>query len=71
MADPTLAVGATGFTPPLDSGTYTFLVQQTGSANTSYRFDYFVTAVPEPAALGSFGPMILFGLNFLRRNQKK
>ncbi|HEY2840112.1 MAG TPA: PEP-CTERM sorting domain-containing protein [Pirellulales bacterium] len=50
MGDLTLAAGSTGFTPPLGAGTYTFLIQQLG-ANTSYQFDYNVTAVPEPATL--------------------
>src|SRR5688572_22758499 len=36
------APGAQGFTPPLDSGSYVFLIQQLGST-TSYRFDYNVT----------------------------
>jgi hypothetical protein len=49
MANPTLAIGATGLTIPLGPGTYTFLIQQLGDA-TSYRFDYEVVAVPEPAA---------------------
>jgi hypothetical protein len=47
MANPTLAIGATGLTIPLGAGTYTFLIQQLGAA-TSYRFDYQV--VPEPAS---------------------
>ena len=45
------ADGATGYTPPLPAGTYTFLIQQLGS-NVSYEFDMSVTAVPEPAAIG-------------------
>ncbi|HUK83628.1 MAG TPA: PEP-CTERM sorting domain-containing protein [Verrucomicrobiae bacterium] len=65
MGDTTLAVGSQGFTPPLGSGTYTFLIQQTGSAATSYEFDYVV--IPEPAtvllvALGC-------GVIFLRRQR--
>jgi hypothetical protein len=59
MGNTALAVGSQGFTPPLAAGTYTFLIQQLG-ANTSYQFDYNVTAVPEPAtvsllALGALG----------------
>lgn len=50
MGNTTLAIGSQGFTPPLGSGTYTFLIQQTGSAATSYEFDYNV--IPEPASLG-------------------
>jgi hypothetical protein len=49
MGDTSLAAGSQGFTPPLGSGPYTFLIQQTGSAATSYEFDYVV--VPEPASL--------------------
>lgn len=49
MGDTTLAVGSQGFTPPLGSGTYTFLIQQTGSAQTGYEFDYVV--IPEPATV--------------------
>lgn len=65
MGNTTLAVGSQGFTPPLGSGTYTFLIQQTGSAATSYEFDYVV--IPEPAtvllvALGC-------GVIFLRRQR--
>lgn len=49
MGDTNLAAGAQGFTPPLNSGSYAFLIQQTGSAATSYEFDYVV--IPEPATL--------------------
>jgi hypothetical protein len=47
MADPALALGATGLSVPLGTGVYTFLIQQTGSSLTSYQFDYEV--VPEPS----------------------
>jgi len=47
MADPALAVGATGLSIPLGTGVYTFLIQQTGTSLTSYQFDYEV--VPEPS----------------------
>ena len=50
MADPTQDPGASGFTPPLGPGTYTFLFQQLGAA-TNYEFDFTVTAVPEPGSL--------------------
>jgi len=43
------AAGAQGFTPPLGSGSYVFLIQQLGAA-ASYQFDYDVTPVPEPRA---------------------
>ncbi|MCI0535330.1 MAG: hypothetical protein L0Z50_08880 [Verrucomicrobiales bacterium] len=38
------APGAQGFTPPLGSGSYVFLIQQLGAA-TSYQFDYNLTPV--------------------------
>lgn len=56
--DTTLAAGAQGFTPPLGSGTYTFLIQQLG-ASTSYQFDYVVAAVPEPETLTMAGAGLL------------
>ena len=43
-------LGATGFLGPLPSGTYAFWIQDTGTGTASYRFDFAVTAVPEPAA---------------------
>jgi hypothetical protein len=46
-----ISAGSAGFTPPLPSGTYTFLIQQLG-ASTAYQFDYGVTAVPEPTSIG-------------------
>jgi hypothetical protein len=55
------AAGATGFTPPLGPGTYTFLIQQSGST-VSYEFD--MTVVPEPTSLCLIG---LGGLLLLAR----
>lgn len=43
--------GAQGFTGPLPSGVYTFLMQQQ-DADNYYQLDFGVTAVPEPAAIG-------------------
>jgi hypothetical protein len=54
MGNTTLAAGAQGFTPPLGSGSYTFLIQQLGAA-TNYQFNYTVTPVPEPGARGLAG----------------
>jgi hypothetical protein len=54
MGNTTLAAGSQGFTPPLGAGSYTFLIQQTGSAATSYQFDFVETAVPEPGVVGIF-----------------
>jgi hypothetical protein len=50
MANPSFAPGATGFTPPLAAGTYTFLIQQGDTATTSYQFDMNVRSVPEPGS---------------------
>ena len=47
MADPSFAPGATGFTPPLHAGTYTFLIQQGDNSPTNYQFDITVRSVPE------------------------
>jgi hypothetical protein len=62
------ASGATGFTPPLGAGTYTFLIQQQG-VSTAYQFDYDVTPVPEPGvfALAALGVTSLFA--FRRHKQ--
>jgi hypothetical protein len=46
MGNPSAAPGSPGFPPPLGSGSYSFLIQQLGSA-TGYQFDYGVTPVPE------------------------
>jgi len=53
MANPALAAGSTGFTPPLAAGSYTFLIQQSG-ALTNYQLDFTVTPAPEPASLALF-----------------
>jgi hypothetical protein len=50
MGNTSIATGARGFTPPLPSGAYTFLIQQFG-ATTTYQFDYTIAAVPGPATL--------------------
>src|SRR3989442_212186 len=49
MGNTTAAPGSQGFTPPLGSGSYVFLIQQLDAA-TSYEFDYGVTAIPEPSS---------------------
>ncbi|MES2707538.1 MAG: PEP-CTERM sorting domain-containing protein [Verrucomicrobiota bacterium] len=66
MKDPSAAQGAQGFTT-LGSGSYAFLIQQTGNAVTSYQFDYNVTAVPEPSLTGLLG---LGGLALLRGRRR-
>jgi hypothetical protein len=58
------AFGATGFTRPLAPGTYTFLFQQTGLAQTAYQFDF--TVIPEPAGIAS---ALLAGAVLCRRRR--
>jgi hypothetical protein len=60
MANPSFAPGATGFTPPLHAGTYTFLIQQGDNETTSYQFDMTVRSVPEPGS--SLCLLVLGGL---------
>jgi hypothetical protein len=53
-----LASGAqagTGFAPPLGSGTYTYLMQQTSGELTSYALDFQVALVPAPGAVWLLG----------------
>lgn len=59
-------LGATGFLGPLPAGTYAFWIQDTGSGTASYRFDFAITAVPEPAAATLFAVGLL-GLALRRR----
>ena len=63
----TISPGSHGFTPPLPSGTYTFLIQQLG-ATTAYQFDYGVTAVPEPTSMGLLTGGAILALR--RRNRR-
>jgi hypothetical protein len=63
MANPSFAPGATGFTPPLAAGTYTFLIQQGDPSTTSYQFDMTVRSVPEPGS--SLCLLVLGGLAIL------
>jgi VPDSG-CTERM motif len=67
MANPNFAPGASGFTPPLGSGTYTFLIQQGDPSLTHYRFNMNLTPVNVPDAgsslcllsIGALGIMAL------------
>ena len=66
MSDPNNDPGAQGFTPPLASGVYTFIVQQLGQ-DSLYQFDFEVTAVPGPGGLGVIG---VLGLGMARRSRR-
>ena len=46
--------GATGFTPPLGAGAYSFWIQQASGANTSYQFDFVVNALAVPGLTGDY-----------------
>ncbi|MGH7133494.1 MAG: hypothetical protein ACREJO_16310 [Phycisphaerales bacterium] len=48
MGDPNAAFGSQGFDPPLNPGSYTFLIQQFGD-ETNFQFTLNVIAVPGPA----------------------
>lgn len=51
LDDIAAGAGARGFTPPLPSGPYTFWIQQTGAAPTSYRLNVVVVDAPESSVL--------------------
>ena len=67
-----LGGGAIGFTPPLAAGQYSFWIQQTGSALTSYNFNFVVEEVPEPSTLllGGIGAAAVAGLAIRRRRRQ-
>jgi uncharacterized repeat protein (TIGR01451 family) len=48
MGDSSVEFGSQGFTPPLSSGDYTFLIQQQGST-TAYQFDFDTTSATAPS----------------------
>jgi hypothetical protein len=52
--------GASGFTAPLPSGTYSFWVQEASAGTVNYGFD-FTIATPEPGSQA----MLLVGLALL------
>jgi hypothetical protein len=68
MGNTNAAPDSLGFTPPLGSGSYVFLIQQNG-ADTSYRFDYGVTPVPELRSQAIVA--ILCGVYVLKRRFAK
>jgi hypothetical protein len=43
-------LAGTGFSVPLGPGTYTYLIQQTGTDFTGYELDFNVAVIPLPAA---------------------
>jgi hypothetical protein len=53
--------GSTGFDVPLQAGTYSFWVQETGVGTAPYRFAFDVSPIPEPATALS----LLAGLGLL------
>jgi len=46
--------GATGFTPPLAAGAYSFWIQQASGASTTYQFDFLVNALAPPGLTGDY-----------------
>jgi hypothetical protein len=62
------AAGASGYTPPLGPGTYTFLIQQLGS---TINYDFRIDVVPEPSTLclAGVGGAGLLGAVYRRRRE--
>ena len=58
-----LPFGGLGFSTPLGPGTYTYLIQQTGSELTQYTLDFQV--IPEPGT----GVLVALGLGALARRR--
>jgi hypothetical protein len=64
--------GSTGFDVPLQAGTYSFWVQETGVGSAPYRFAFEVSAIPEPAtALSLLAGLGLLGAVHRRRRAQK
>jgi hypothetical protein len=60
--------GATGFTPPLGPGTYTFWVQDFNPGTATYHFDLVLSAVPEPEVyVAMLAGLALLALGWRRR----
>jgi hypothetical protein len=66
LDDLALGTGAIGFIPPLGPGTYSFWMQQTGSAVIGYGIDFVVVPEPTAAALLALG---LLGLVIVGRRR--
>lgn len=45
--------GASGFTGPLDAGSYTLWIQELATGDFAYRFNLVLAPVPEPATIAS------------------
>lgn len=66
-----IASGATGFTPPLGAGNYSFWLRQGGETPVTVTVD-FVTSVPEPSSVVGLGTILGFGFGaFLKRNHSR
>jgi hypothetical protein len=53
-----IGFGAVGFDVPLPAGDYSFWIQDTGTGNSVYNFDFGVSAVPEISS----AHLLIFGL---------
>ena len=58
--------GASGFTPPLGAGQYSFWLQETGAGSVTYGLDLQLQPVPLPTALPGFA----LALALLRRRKR-
>jgi hypothetical protein len=65
MSAPSL--GASGFTPPLPAGEYSFWIQELSTGVAPYRFDLTLSPVPEPATALS----LLAGLALLAAARRR
>jgi hypothetical protein len=60
------ATGGTGFTVPLGAGTYSYVVQQTGTQIDAYSLNFRILPIPEPTTL-ALGCLGIFALGRRRR----